>query len=42
MVFLGFFLLEEKWIEGGGKRKEGKRWSEEKGSKKTLGRYDGG
>jgi hypothetical protein len=38
--FLGFFLLLERWIEGGGK--EGKRWREEKGSKKTLGRQDGG
>jgi hypothetical protein len=38
--FLVFLLLEERWIEGGGK--EGKRWSEEKGSKKTLGRQDGG
>jgi hypothetical protein len=34
------FLLEERWIEGGGK--EGKRWSEEKGRKKRLRRQDGG
>jgi len=34
--FFDIILLGERWSGGGGR--EGKRWSEEKGSKKTLGR----